>query len=319
MGLWGFVNKQGALAIPAVWESAAPFGSGLAPVNREWRWGYVDPAGEVRIPLSFITAEYFTEGYALVKFTDDKKGYIDTQGKPVGGDLRVDHGRPFSNGVASFRKNDLWGFLDGTGVVIEPQFEDVGAFADGVAPAKLKKKWGLIDRKGTFVVPAKQLWLGPVSEGLVSVNAGGKISKGELKGGLWGALDLKGAPVIEPRFTEELLFVNGLSAACEDKKLWGFVDKTGEWAIPPKYTRTQRFVGGLASVNDKGKWGFIDAKGKQVIAPQHEWLGSPHEGLIAFMTGGKWGFMTSEGKTVIEPQFARTWYFSSGLAPVELP
>ncbi len=59
-GLWGFENEEGKLIIPAVFQSAGEFSSGLARVaDEEGLWGYIDTEGKVEIPLQFADCRDF--------------------------------------------------------------------------------------------------------------------------------------------------------------------------------------------------------------------------------------------------------------------
>ena len=62
------------------------------------------------------------------------------------------------------------GFIDKSGkVVIEPQFDDVGAFIEGLAWVKKDGKWGFIDKSGKVVIEPQFDGAGDFSEGLAWV------------------------------------------------------------------------------------------------------------------------------------------------------
>ncbi|MEQ1506915.1 MAG: WG repeat-containing protein [Myxococcota bacterium] len=59
VGRWGFVDPEGQLVIPAVYDAVEAFSCGLAPVaryrveddgQRALRWGFVDRAGTEVVP-----------------------------------------------------------------------------------------------------------------------------------------------------------------------------------------------------------------------------------------------------------------------------
>ncbi len=66
---------------PAQQESAEESGP-LFPVSRLGVWGYIDKAGEIAIELQFDFALVFSEGLAVV-MVDGKWGYVDKTGKTV--------------------------------------------------------------------------------------------------------------------------------------------------------------------------------------------------------------------------------------------
>ena len=59
----------------------------------------------------------------------------------------------FSEGLASFKKGNLWGYVNKRGeVVIEPHFASAISFSGGLAIVELGGgKWAYIDKKGNFV------------------------------------------------------------------------------------------------------------------------------------------------------------------------
>jgi hypothetical protein len=46
-GRWGFIDSQGAFAIPPRYQEARSFADGWADVRLGARWGKVNPAGEL--------------------------------------------------------------------------------------------------------------------------------------------------------------------------------------------------------------------------------------------------------------------------------
>jgi hypothetical protein len=59
----------------------------------------------------------------------------------------------FSEGLATFRIGNKWGFVNKRGeIVVDPQFESAVSFSGGLAIVELGGgKWGYIDKKGKFV------------------------------------------------------------------------------------------------------------------------------------------------------------------------
>ena len=49
-GKWGYIDRNGALIIPAQYDDAGGFSEGLAPVKLKGKWGYIDRNGTWRLP-----------------------------------------------------------------------------------------------------------------------------------------------------------------------------------------------------------------------------------------------------------------------------
>ncbi len=114
-GRWGFTDKSGQTVINPQFDRAGGFVEGLAPV-RMGRWGYVDGSGKIVIVPQFDKADAFSEGLAAVKLG----------GGPNPLDPYPYDPRPFYHGPGG---GGRFGFVGTDGqYVINPQFEDAGAF-----------------------------------------------------------------------------------------------------------------------------------------------------------------------------------------------
>ena len=66
----------------------------------------------------------------------------------------LDDTRGFSEGLAAFKRNDLWGYINDAGeVVVEPEFAEANDFSDGLALVLRTEYYCLINTKGEIVVP----------------------------------------------------------------------------------------------------------------------------------------------------------------------
>jgi len=98
---WGYIDKSGALVIPAIYYDVGPFSDGLAAAepmdsgtertcvtsatsSYSFRraYGYIDKTGRMVIPPSYQYADPFTGGLAHVS-TCDKASFIDKSGRVV--------------------------------------------------------------------------------------------------------------------------------------------------------------------------------------------------------------------------------------------
>ena len=71
-GLWGFVDENGEMKIPAQYEDARSFSNGLAAVKVDGLWGFIDTEGNAVINPQFLDARDFnTEGAVFVMVEDE--------------------------------------------------------------------------------------------------------------------------------------------------------------------------------------------------------------------------------------------------------
>jgi len=76
----GFMNTQGAIVIPLIYEDAKDFHEGLAAVKKDGKYGYIDKTGKVIIPFIYDSADDFNDGKAKVRI-GDREMYIDKKGR----------------------------------------------------------------------------------------------------------------------------------------------------------------------------------------------------------------------------------------------
>src|SRR6478735_5263259 len=113
---WGYVDRQGKLAIAPSFAEAKGFSENYAGVAKGGKWGFIDRSGKLVVPMSYIAISNFSEGLASVT-VDEKTGYIDAGGQ----------------------------------LVIQYQFSQAGDFKDGVAVVKTDEGYALINKRGEFV------------------------------------------------------------------------------------------------------------------------------------------------------------------------
>ncbi len=79
---WGYLDLQGRIVIPLIYDHASSFSEGLGAVRKDGKWGYVDRDGKVVIPLKFDDAGSFASGLAPAKI-GEQSGFINRSGEFV--------------------------------------------------------------------------------------------------------------------------------------------------------------------------------------------------------------------------------------------
>jgi hypothetical protein len=225
---WGYLNKDGQLAIPAKYDEATGFGSGHAVVTLNKKIYIINTRGEeTPVGPGISEVKKFSEDLAPFRADDKKYGYIDTKGDVVI-KAQFETVGYFRGGVAWARTTKgIIGFIDTKGDwIIEPQFIAAGTFDDatGLARVKTETGWAYVDKAGNLMkMDDTQVWE-HFSEGL----ALGK------KNGLFGYFNAQGEWAIQPQFDGGRDFKNGFAGAKKGGK-WGIIDKQGNWVINPEY------------------------------------------------------------------------------------
>lgn len=139
----------------------------------------------------------------------------------------------FYDGLAKFKENGLWGFIDRSGnVVIRPQFTNAGRFSHSRAAVQspYTKLWGFIDTKGNYVISPNYCMLGAFSgsDGLAGVYQNGRMENGKCVGGKWGFMDTHGTWVINPILDYAERFISGKAKVIYNGTT-GYINRNGQW------------------------------------------------------------------------------------------
>ena len=201
---WGFVDKDGKVAISPQFYATGNFASGkCAVLNEDGKWGYIDSEGKIVISFQFDAAEKFVNGQAAVEF-DGKAGAIDEAGKYLinpqfdgiaeDGDLYlIEQGEKFG-----------WAGRDGK-ILINPQFGAAFTFnGNDIAPVQVGETWGYVDKEGKIKINPQFKVALPFVGGVAAVLSGEKV----------GFIDAEGKYLINPQYdgiSEDMLtyIING--------------------------------------------------------------------------------------------------------------
>ncbi|MDH2997593.1 hypothetical protein A1D22_07645 [Pasteurellaceae bacterium LFhippo2] len=136
--LWGHINQQGEMVIPAKFAYAADFYDELAAVKTtDGKWGYINTSGMYQITPRFSCAAFFSEGVAGASATGSGDGC----------------------------RGGKWGYIDKNGNwLLNPVFDRVWAFDKGIAKVEYEGQIRYINKQGSFVnAPVENISKGPIS------------------------------------------------------------------------------------------------------------------------------------------------------------
>lgn len=165
-GKCGFVDKEGKLVIPCIYDQVFGFSEGLACAYKNDKAGFIDTQGEVVIDFSWVGGSAFFEG--LCRVYDGKNyGFIDKQGKLVGECIWMDADF-YDDGYAIVKgSNGRYGFIDKTGELVIPfkwryvdcTHEALDYFSDGTIWVEdYYRNRFRIDKQGNVLEKEKGYW-----------------------------------------------------------------------------------------------------------------------------------------------------------------
>lgn len=258
---WGFLDKQGRMAIPPAYGDARSFQNGLAAVSQDDRWGYIDKQGRWVIPPRFTDATGFNaEGTALAE-DDGHDVLIDRQGKII---------KTFPLGTRTR------GFLPGqklAGMEI-PTPPRLFNTTTG-KPAKLPDGVMALAAPTGAYLPAQ--------------------SRDSRYGGWWGLLDHNEGWAIAPQVLRSLappMRDGDVVAVNRDQRGWEFVDARGEPLSPNRYAQVELLTPGLwLARSAKGKSTLLDGS----LKPIHAFRGN----YVGVVKREGWGYAAEPDMTLL--------------------
>ncbi|MBP9093620.1 WG repeat-containing protein [bacterium] len=164
-------------------------------------FGLCDRNGNIVLPASFSYLGQARDGQAVLRQADEQLLVLNTRNhmlqKVCVEDAYKGVGMTFSDGLAPFRTNSCWGYIDASGkVAIEPRFHSVTDFKNGRALVNVLDATGktctgiVINQKGEIVSPPN----------LKIAYLCGNIAVGCLGSGKWCALDREFKYLIKPEY-----------------------------------------------------------------------------------------------------------------------
>ena len=302
---WGFMDRNGKLMIPAVYDWVEPFSEGLALVIKSDQLGFIDKSGKLVIPFQYEEGESFQEGLAIVS-KDGKFGMIDRNNHAVI-PLKYELIGSFYSSLAVVADEENYGYVNKKGEVIIPlELEYAKDFDKGYAVVQLNGKMGMINTIGKLSVSAEYQWLETFNQyGLAR-------AKGD---SLYGILNQNGSVKLPFQYDRIGEFSHGLSLIAAGGK-YGYIDRIAETKIPldfdfiPEAVVWGKFESGYTKFLHQRKYGIIDSAGNKIFPAIFEDVKSYHPTqLVAVKKRGKWGYTNQSLKLVIPYQYDEAFTF----------
>jgi hypothetical protein len=308
--------------IPAPYEETRAFREGMAAVCRSGKWGYVDKNGEIAIPCRYDAAFSFRYGAACV-VTEGRASLIDRQGHTL---LATSYGEleRQADGWMIAKDRTVWrvGCLNPAGELAIPCKYSYVEFGDGalakVHTGKLfqqgSARFGFVNRAGEEVIPLIYTDARVFCGGCAEVSTEGW----RYGGGKWGLLDETGAYIFEPQFAQ-LDQLDGLVRFALSKEAVGVMNLAGENILPPEYEDIFLFTGGVIGAQKGERWGLYHPDGSELMPFRYDYLYARWNDLdrIGAAMGDKEGYVDRYGNIIIPFVYDDVYPFHRGFAKVK--
>lgn len=360
---WGLLDREGHEIVPAFWDSISYEGNGLFQVKKgrkisyitadgrvaspdreegpsfyreKGKYGISDRAGKrVTAPLYRQVLAPFSEGIALVEFSNGQKGGIDETGKVLF-TADFDSAGPYRKGLAEYRRkvnrfnwgvvagamlgglggsggsDDMLplsydgvkrGYMDSRGrIIVDSRADEVYPMTDWGTFVKNKGLLGFVNRQGEYIIPPGRYEL----SGGMLYEKEGLVTMKDRASGKMGAFRLEDGRQIMDFLYDRIAFLgeNRMIYEKAGKTVLAAADGTVVKEIPSSAVMLPYSEEGVAWL-EKGKdIQAVDLKGQTLFTLQEGEAVRPFgHGLAPVKHRGRWGLMDREGQWVRPPAY----------------
>lgn len=219
--MYGFIDKNGKLAIPFKYNSAYDFKDGIAFVKIKRKGNFINKKGKLIVPR-FYDCLSFSLGGTIIIISGKKYGLMSKQGK----------------------------------VIVPPKYDEVDYYSNNLLSVRINYKWSFVDRKGKEVIPHDSITRTQKQNTKLLYSI---LKKNEKYALIYKEKNITPFKydwifnfLYEPLFSHKYFL---LKVVLNGKH--GYINKNGKEIIKPQFEQAYNFSEGLACVKLNGKWGII--------------------------------------------------------------
>lgn len=255
----GYIDTNGLMVTPSVYEDCLPYFNGFSSVKKDGKWGLINRSGYLVIDCRYDWPLVYSEG--LVALCENGRwSYTDTFGRiMVRMPDSISYCSAFVSGSAYICAGEKFGLIDTSGVITVPvMFTDLGGWHNKFIKYAIgDEKYGLMSRRGAKITPPmyRDMYFSEKSDFIVVSDTYG-----------YGVIDINAREIV-PAVFEDInpdYFGEGLMKAKLNGK-WGYLTESGAVKVPFIYDDATVFSEGLAAVKKDGKWGLVNKAGKVAV------------------------------------------------------
>lgn len=258
-GVAGYVDTNGQVVNPSVYEDCSPYFNGFSSVKKNGRWGLINREGNLILDCKYEWPLGYSEGLVPV-CENDRWSYVDTFGRTmIQMPDSISYCGAYLCGSAFVCAGEKFGMINSSGGITVPVMYTYlgGRHNVFMKYATGGEKYGLMSRRGIKITP-------PVYRDMFFSEKSDVVVVSHIYG--FGVIDIKGREIV-PAVFEEIYpdyFGEGLMKAKLNGR-WGYLTSSGVIKVPFVYDDATVFSEGLAAVKKDSKWGLMNKAGKVEI------------------------------------------------------
>lgn len=308
----------------------------LLPVKINKKWGYIDRNGQVAIPAQFEQADDFQGRFAIVRMNRHYTA-IDPRGSMIAPAI-YDEVEILNDTLIAVMKDTLWGVVSEKGNVVVPvQCTSISKLTKQLYVFSTNGKQGVITASGKPVVPAnydsifiasRTLLFAKDSSKLALYGTNGtllldakndtiKIEHDSLvffkKDGKWGCTSSRGKMISEAKWEEYNLFRKDIVMVRDTA--WELLSlKEGKIICRNSYDNFLSYSPQFIITQSGNTYGLIDINGNELFKPAFSNIDYLSDETMMISKDGLYGLATTAGKITCSPRYGWIGEFSSNIA-----
>ena len=320
-GKYGYMNTQGKLIIPAIYNEAGPFQDGLAVVSKEELFGIIDKKNQLVVDFKYDEVSEFVTNRAIVR-QGEKYGVINQSGKwifPLEFD-DISLGANHLYTVVKEGKSNIYNLnfeaaLFGAEIIEtnfsklmsikHPEFELIGELdrKSNRAVVKVTGQLNYIDSLGKVMLTTPLEWFSDALN-VAKFNNGFAVFRKKDK---FGLIDVNGKVIQKPIYESSGPFTGFWPV--KDKGNWALLDMKGKVVLPFEYDfiRLMPDLGYL--IEKEEKFGLLNSVGKMILPVSYATIKSFEADYFIVSNDEKFGLFLRDGKEVLPIQYERIQRF----------
>lgn len=296
--LFGFMDSEGIVQIPAEYDEVLNFQDGIAVVVKKGKSGLINKKNELILSFEFDQIEEFYNDLAIVSISDSL-GVINRLGTLVF-PLIYNDILFLNNSLIAAKNENGYSIFNLNGErKIELNFKEIKPLKEDYLIVQIGDSIGLLNSNLDFAIPAIYEDITLIKDSIFSYQLDEKK----------GLITHSGRILTLPVYNEfssfdehSKIIIARLGSKMYYLNLDGskFISSTFEYF--PKALNTAHFYNGNAIFYKNGKFGIINSKGKILLKPTFTALGKVSN-AVPVTKNGIWGFMDITGKIILDYNF----------------
>jgi hypothetical protein len=322
-GKYGFMNTQGKLMIPAMYNEVGPFQEGLAVVSKDDKFGIIDKKNQMIVDFQYDEILEFVQNRAIVR-KGEKYGVIDRLGKLVFPLIyedisiredslyeAIEEGRSHYFDLNYSKQLTLNGivFIDFSKYTSarHPEFEFVGDLdrTSNRAVVKVAGQLNYIDSTGKLMLTNPLEWF-PDALSVAKYNNGFAVYRKKDK---YGLIDINGK-VVQKNVYESSGPFTGFWPV-KDKGNWALLDVKGKVILPFEYDFI-RFMPDLGYLIEREEqFGLLNSMGNMILPVSFSTIKRFEDAYYLVSIEEKFGLFLKDGREILPIQYERIQRFDA--------